>query len=98
MTKTNLLPDEIEVYHDKFGDLLAFKEFDLRVPGTRYVRADLVSTPTKPAESDLDALKLKLHAELTDVTAVDIRKVVDFLYSSGHLATGKGAANGSGNQ
>lgn len=47
-------------------------------------------TPTKSAEVDLDALKMKLHAELTDVTAVDIRKVVDFLYSSGHLATGKG--------
>lgn len=95
MTKTNLLPDEIEVYHDKFGDLLAFKEFDLRVPGTRYVRADLVSTTNKPAEVDPEVLQalqfLTVGAEDSydpDHVKVAAKMIKDAL--SGHLATGKG--------
>ena len=100
MTKNNLLPDEIEVYHDKFGDLLAFKDFDLRVPGTRYVRADLVSTPNKPAEVDLDGLKrmsVKWYRGKFDSSDIigmpSDREVIfgllDYLHASGHLATGK---------
>lgn len=89
MTKTNLLPDEIEVYHDKFGDLLAFKDFDLRVPGTRYVRADLVSAPNKPAEVDLGAGWINPHDKTQKQWLPWIGERVLFQTKSGDVFEGK---------
>lgn len=60
-----------------------------------YVRADLVSTTTKSAEVDLDALKREVLQEYGGNGIVgsacidDIEWVIDYLSSKGHIATGK---------
>lgn len=54
------------------------------------------STPNKPAEVDLDALK-KTHKEWLpsnkkdqDICNLGWNRCIDWLYKNGHLATGKG--------
>lgn len=91
--KTDLLPDEIYLTDRE----ISFFQEDPKWKGThKYIRADLVSTPTKSAEVDLDALKRKCEQHLMDIMIIGAPLIdcaavlIDYLHSSGHLATGKG--------
>ena len=93
----DLLPDEIYVFAPTGDAPIRYWDYhpwpDCKRDSQKYVRADLVSTPNKPAEVDLDGLRREVWdgaGLLTEQAEMHLDRILAYLIKSGHLATGKG--------
>lgn len=94
----DLLPDEIYAYWAHGGK---WSEQASLPNVTKYIRADLVSTPNKPAEVDLERLAENIvmhhdnseYRDMTDGERFSVKYALTYLSANGHLATGKGGGD-----
>lgn len=76
MTKPDLLPDEIYCRLHKGKAVFRSEPYQYDGAQTRYIRADLASTPNKSAEVDLDALDEEYKMLPDKATEQAIREMV----------------------